>query len=89
MSSEIIKPQSTSDVFLQNCKGYIGVVFRYPSQENIEFENFLLDSNEVLSKTPSSNSLFIIILGDFNAGSWSQWKDKTKAGGTHLEALIS
>ena len=28
------------EVFLQNCKGYIGVVYRSPSQENIEFEKF-------------------------------------------------
>ena len=29
------------EVFLQNCKGYIGVVYRSPSQDNIEFESFL------------------------------------------------
>ena len=78
------------EVFLQNCKGYIGVVYRSPSQDNVEFENFLSNFDELLSKTTSSNSLFTIILGDFNARSSSWWKeDKTTTEGTHLEALTS
>ena len=78
------------EVFLQNCKGYIGVVYRSPSQDNIEFESFLSDFDELLSKTASSNSLFAIILGDFNARSSTWWKeDKTTTEGTHLEALTS
>ena len=73
-----------SGVFLQNCKGYIGVVFRSPSQGKIEFENFRSGFDELLSKTASSNSLFIIILGNFIARSSCRWKNKTKA-----EALTS
>ena len=60
-----------SEVSLQNYKGYIGVVFRSPSKEKIEFEKFLSDFDEFLNKTASSNSLFIIILGYFNARSSS------------------
>ena len=61
-----------------------------PSQDNIEFESFLSDFDELLSKTASSNSLFTIILGDFNARSSTWWKeDKTTTEGTHLEALTS
>ena len=72
------------------CRGYIGVVYRSPSQDSTEFENFLSDFDELLSKTASTNSLFTIILGDFNARSLSWWnKDKTKMEGTHLEALTS
>ena len=79
-----------SEVFLQKCKGYIGVVYRSPSQGNIEFESFLPDVDELLSKTASSNSLFTIVLGDFNARSLTWWKeDKTTTEGTHLEALTS
>ena len=75
---------------MQNCKGYIGVVYRSPSQDNIEFESFLSDFDELLSKTASSNCLFTIILGDFNARSSTWWKeDKTATEGTHLEALTS
>ena len=77
------------EVFLQNCKGYIGVVYRSPSQENIEFENFPPNFDELLSKTPSSNFLFTQILGDSNARSSSWWKeDKTTTEATHLEAHL-
>ena len=72
------------------CKGYIGVVYRSPSQDSTEFENFLSDFDELLSKTASTNSLFTITLGNFSARSSSWWKeDKTKREGTHLEALTS
>ena len=75
---------------MQNCKGYIGIVYRSPSKDNIEFETFLPALDELLSKTASSNSLFTIILGDFNATSSTWWKeDKTTTEGTHLEALTS
>ena len=55
-----------------------------------KFESFLFDFHELLSKTASTNSLFAIILGDFNARSLSWWKeDKRTTEGTHLEALTS
>ena len=73
---------------MQNCKRYIGVVYRFPSQDSTKFQNFLSDFDELLSKTTSNNSLFTIILNDFNAKSPSWWKeDKTTAEGTNLEAL--
>ena len=77
------------EVSLQNCKGYIGVVYRSPSQDSTKIENFLSNFDELLSKTASTNSLFTIILGDFNATSLFWWKeDKTATEGTHLEALV-
>ena len=54
------------EVSLQNWKGYIGVVYRSPSQNSTEFKNFLSDFDELLSKTASTKSLFTIILGDVN-----------------------
>ena len=78
------------EVVLQNCKGYIGVVCRSPSQENIEFENVLSDFDKLLSKATSFNSLLTIILSYFYAISSSWWKEgKTTTEGTHLEALTS
>ena len=75
------------EVSVQNCKGYIGVVYRSPSRNNIEFENVLSDFEELLSKTVSSNSLFTLILGNFNARSSSWWKeDRTTTEGSQLEA---
>ena len=78
------------EVIQQNCKGYIIVVCRSPSQDNIEFQNFRSNFDDLLSKTASSNSLFTIILDDFNARSSSWWKEnKTTAECTRLEARTS
>ena len=46
------------EVSLTNSKGYIGVVYRSPSQDITEFEKFLSDFDELLSKTASSSFLF-------------------------------
>ena len=75
---------------MPNCKGYTDVVYRSPSKDNIEFENFLPDFDGLLGKTASSNSLFTVTLDNFNARFLSWWKkDKTTTEGTHLEALTS
>ena len=77
-------------VKLLNFSQYTGVFYSSPSQDNIEFKNFLSDFDDLLCKIVSSNCLFAIILGDFNARSLTWWKeDKTTTEGTHLEALKS
>ena len=77
-------------VSIQNCKGYIGVIYRSPSQNTTEFEEFLTNFEDILNSTASSSSLFTIILGDFNARSSFWWKNyKTTVEGAHLEALTS
>ena len=58
-----------SEVSTQNNKGYIGVVYRSPSQDAIEFQNFLSSFETDLSDSTTNNALFTIILGDFNARS--------------------
>ena len=66
------------------------MVYRSPSQGNIEFEHLLSEFDELLGRIASSSSLFTIILGEFNARSSSWWKkDKTAGEGTYLEALTS
>ena len=55
------------EVSIQNNKGYIGVVHRSPSQDVIEFQNFLSNFETILSDTTTNNALFTIIFGDFNA----------------------
>ena len=78
------------EVSIQNSKGYVGVVYRSPSQNIFEFENFLSKFEKVLSDTTFCNSLFTIILGDFNARSSVWWtRDKTTIEGTQLESLTS
>ena len=82
MKSSNLSQCIISEVFLQNCKGYIGIVSKSPSQDNVEFENFL-------SEFASSNSLFTIILRGFNRTSSSWWKKDKTTEGTYLEALTS
>ena len=86
------------EVSLQNCKGYIGVVYRYPCQDSIEFENFLSDFDELPSKTASTNSLFTIIdhdppwMNDFvkNKMKWKHQIHKTyKKMVTHTVTISS
>ena len=77
-------------VSIQNSKGYVGVVYRSPSQNIFEFEIFLSKFEKVLSDTTLCNSLFTIILGDFHAKSSVWWtRDKTTIEGTQLESLSS
>ena len=77
-------------VSIQNSKGYVGVVYRSPSQNIFEFEFFLSKFEKVLSDTTLCNSLFTIILGDFHVKSSVWWtRDKTTIEGTQLESLTS
>ena len=86
----ILSQCSICEVSLQNYKRYIGVVYRSPSQDSTAFEHFLSDFDDLLRETALTNSLFTIILGDFNTRSSSWWKEKkTTTEGTHLETLTS
>ena len=83
---------STYQILLpfQNNKGYIGVVYRSPSLDANEFQNFLLNCETILSDTTTNNALFTIILGEFNARSSAWWtNDKTATEGTKLESLTT
>ena len=76
------------EVSIQNNKGYIGVVYRSPGQDGIEFQNFLSNSETILSDTATNNTLITIILGDLNARSSVWWtNDKTTTEGIKLESL--
>ena len=78
------------EVSIQNCKGCVGVVYRSPSQDSSQFENFLSNFEKVLSDTNSCNSLFTIILDDFNVRSSVCWtKNKTTMEATQLESLTT
>ena len=45
-------------VSIQNCKGYIAVIYRSPSQNTAEFKEFLSDFEEILNTATSSTSLY-------------------------------
>ena len=88
LGDRIVKSLSFNDCIIcevsrQNRKGYVDVVYRSPSQNIFEFKNFLLKFEKVLNDTTFCNSLFTIILGDFNAKSSVWWtRDKTTIEGT-------
>ena len=69
------------EVSIQNSKGYVGVVYRSPSQHSFEFEFFCQILRKILSDNTSCNFLFTIIFSDFNARSsvwWTRGKTTTK-----------
>ena len=61
------------EVSINNKKGYVAVLYRSPSQNSLEFDNFILKFEMMLSDINSSNHHFSIILGDFNARSNNWW----------------
>ena len=60
------------EVSIKISRGYIGVIYRSPNQNIIEFEIFFSNFEKILNYTTLTNGLFTIILGDFNARS-SVW----------------
>ena len=66
------------EVSINNKKGYIPVLYRSSSQNSLEFDNFILNFEKMLSDINSSNPHFSIILGDFNARSNNWWQGDTQ-----------
>ena len=62
------------EVSVQNIKGNIGVIYRSPSQNTIDFDEFLLNFEGISNTTASSDSLFTTIVGDFSSRSNFRWK---------------
>ena len=58
-------------------KGYVAVLHRSPSQNSLEFDNFILTFEMMLSDINSSNPHFSIIIGDFNVRSNNWWQGDT------------
>ena len=51
------------------------VIYRSPSQENPEFDSFLLNYEQLLSGISTRKPTMSILTGDFNARSSSWWSD--------------
>ena len=78
------------EVTFDKIKGYITVLYRSPSQNSSEFDNFLSEFENMLNLINSFKPDFTIILGDFNARSKSWWQnDVTSNEGTKIDALTS
>ena len=78
------------EVLIENCNGFIAVIYRSPGQNNGQFENFLSLFEDLINEITPSNPLFYLIQGDFNAQSPNWWNDdKISIEGARLEALSS
>ena len=62
------------EIHLNRKKYFFVVVYRSPSQNHSEFENFMINFELLLSKMHAENPFSVIITGDFNCHS-SQWWD--------------
>ena len=77
---------------MRNChwkkKGYVITLYRSPSQNQSEFEHFLLSLKNLLRNVRSKDPAFTILLGDFNARSKSWWvHDITNSEATQIESI--
>ena len=71
-------------------KGYVITLYRSPSQNQSEFEYFLLSLKNLLCNIRSKDPAFTILLGDFNARSKSWWVHYiTNNEGTQIESISS
>ena len=71
-------------------KGYVITLYRSPSQNQSESEQFLLSLENLLCNIRSKDPAFTILLGDFNARSKSWWvHDIIKIEGTPIEFISS
>ena len=72
-------------VCLSNKTGYVVVTYRSPSQIYLEFQMFLTSFDKLLQNLQNLNPHFTMILGDFNARSYS-WRseDILSVEGNHI-----
>ena len=73
-----------------NKKIIVSLNYRSPSQNNLEFDSFLLNFQQLLSDVSTRKQTVSIITGDFNARSSSWWYDDINISeGTNLYTLTS
>ena len=71
-------------------EGYVITLYRSPSQNQSEFEHFLLSLENLLCNIRSKDPAFTILLGDFKASSKSWWvHDITNNEGKQIESISS
>ena len=78
------------EVSRENCKRFIAVIYRSPSQNNDQAGKFLSLFEDLINEIRLLNPLFYLISGDFYAQSptWGD-NDKTLMKDTRLDALFS
>ena len=65
-------------------------MYRSPSQNQQEFDNFMINFEQILSKISAEEPYAVIITGDFNCRSRQWWEgDNENDEGKQFEALMS
>ena len=78
------------EINIQNKKGYVFSLYRSPSQSKDEFDQLLLNFEQLIFDRISQNLHFILVTGDFNVRSSSWWKnDLTTSKGSQVDAITS
>ena len=78
------------EVSFNNKKGYIAVLYRYLSQNRLEFDTFISNFEKMLGDIHPFNPDFSIILGDFNARSNKWWVGDTQTSeGSQIDSLTT
>ena len=63
------------EINIQNKKGFVISLYWSPNQSKDEFDQFLLNFEQLISDRMSQNPHFILVTGDFNVRSSSWWKN--------------
>ena len=66
------------EIQLNGKKYFYAVVYRSPSQDQSEFDNFTMNIELMLSKMHAGNPFCIIITGDFNCRSTQWWHNDSE-----------
>ena len=78
------------EIHLNKKKYFFAVVYRSPSQNETEFDNFMMNFELMLSKMNAENPYSFIITGDFNCRSTQWWEnDAENNEGKLFEPLTS
>ena len=78
------------EIQLNKKKYFFAVIYRSPSQDPEEFDNFTIHFELMLSKMHAENPFCVIITGDFNCRSTQWWENDTENNeGKIFEPLAS
>ena len=61
------------EIVIRKKKGYVITLYRSPSQNQGEFEHFVLSLENLSGNIRNQDPAFTILMGDFNAVSKSLW----------------
>ena len=78
------------EVQVNRKKYFFAVIYRSPSQNPTEFDDFTMNFELLLSKMAAENPFCVVITGDFNCRSSQWWENEIENDeGKHFEPLAS